>query len=31
MVQGPKAGLDGHFFAAIQTAAFEDPGLFKAR
>jgi LDH2 family malate/lactate/ureidoglycolate dehydrogenase len=30
MVDGAKAGLDGHFFAAIQVAAFEDPGRFKA-
>ena len=31
MVDGPKAGRDGHFFLAINIAAFEDPAVFKAR
>ena len=31
MVDGPKAGLDGHFCIAINIAAFTDVGTFKAR
>lgn len=31
MVDGPKAGEDGHFFMAINIGFFEDPGRFKAR
>lgn len=31
MVDGPQPGLDGHFAAAIQIAAFEDVARFKAR
>ena len=31
MVDGPKAGLDGHFVAAMKVAAFEDVEVFKAR
>lgn len=31
MVDGPTAGLDGHFVAAIKVAAFADPAQFKAR
>ncbi len=31
MADGAKAGADGHFFIAIQIAAFEDPERFKAR
>ena len=31
MEAGPRAGQDGHFFAAIDVAAFEDAGRFKAR
>ena len=31
MTDGPKAGQDGHFVAAIQVAAFEDVARFKAR
>lgn len=30
MIDGPKAGHDGHFFLAINIAAFEDPDTFKA-
>src|SRR5690606_1689490 len=28
---GPKPGMDGHFFAAISIAAFEDVTRFKQR
>ena len=31
MVDGPRAGQDGHFVAAIRIAAFEDVERFKAR
>jgi LDH2 family malate/lactate/ureidoglycolate dehydrogenase len=31
MVDGPKAGQDGHFVAAIKIAAFEEPQRFKER
>jgi LDH2 family malate/lactate/ureidoglycolate dehydrogenase len=31
MEDGPKAGQDGHFFAAIKVDAFEDVATFKAR
>ncbi|HZO26899.1 MAG TPA: Ldh family oxidoreductase, partial [Chloroflexota bacterium] len=31
MEDGPKAGQDGHFFAAIRVDAFEDVARFKAR
>jgi len=31
MARGPRAGLDGHFLAAIDIAAFEDPVRFRAR
>jgi LDH2 family malate/lactate/ureidoglycolate dehydrogenase len=31
MVDGPRAGQDGHFVAAIKIAAFEDVERFKAR
>ena len=31
MVDGPTAGADGHFFAAIDVAAFEEPARFRAR
>jgi LDH2 family malate/lactate/ureidoglycolate dehydrogenase len=31
MVDGPKAGRDGHFFLAINIAAFQEPAEFKAR
>jgi LDH2 family malate/lactate/ureidoglycolate dehydrogenase len=31
MVDGPKAGADGHFFAAIDIAAFVDPTTFRAQ
>jgi LDH2 family malate/lactate/ureidoglycolate dehydrogenase len=31
MIDGPNVGVDGHFFAALNIAAFEDPGLFKRR
>ena len=31
MEDGPKAGQDGHFFAAIKIAAFEDVSRFKVR
>jgi LDH2 family malate/lactate/ureidoglycolate dehydrogenase len=31
MVDGPRAGQDGHFVAAIKVAAFEDPARFKER
>lgn len=31
MEDGPKAGADGHFFAAIRIAPFEDVDRFKAR
>jgi LDH2 family malate/lactate/ureidoglycolate dehydrogenase len=31
MVDGPVAGADGHVFAAIDIAAFEEPARFRAR
>ena len=31
MVDGPRAGQDGHFVAAIKVAAFEEPTRFKER
>jgi LDH2 family malate/lactate/ureidoglycolate dehydrogenase len=31
MVDGPRAGQDGHFVAAIKIAAFEEEDRFKAR
>ena len=31
MEDGPTAGMDGHFVAAIKIEAFEDVGRFKAR
>jgi ureidoglycolate dehydrogenase (NAD+) len=31
MVDGAKAGVDGHFFAAVNVAFFEDPARFGAR
>lgn len=31
MVDGAKAGMDGHFVAAIKIAAFEEPRHFKER
>jgi LDH2 family malate/lactate/ureidoglycolate dehydrogenase len=31
MVDGPKAGQDGHFVAAIKVAAFEEVERFKER
>jgi LDH2 family malate/lactate/ureidoglycolate dehydrogenase len=31
MVDGPKAGRDGHFLMALKIAAFEDPVRFKSR
>lgn len=31
MVQGARAGHDGHFFLALRIAAFEDPTPFKKR
>jgi LDH2 family malate/lactate/ureidoglycolate dehydrogenase len=31
MVDGPRPGLDGHFFAAIDITAFEDVECFKSR
>ncbi len=31
MIDGPKPGLDGHFFLAIDVAAFEDPRVFRRR
>lgn len=31
MVDGPQAGQDGHFLAAIRVSAFEDVTRFKAR
>ena len=31
MEDGPRAGEDGHFAAAIRVSAFEDPARFKAR
>ncbi len=31
MEEGPRAGLDGHFVAAIHIAAFEEVDRFKAR
>ena len=31
MASGPKAGVDGHFFLAIDIAAFQDLGEFRRR
>ena len=31
MIEGPRPGLDGHFFAAIDIAAFQDIEGFKER
>jgi L-2-hydroxycarboxylate dehydrogenase (NAD+) len=31
MIEGPKSGLDGHLFLALNVAAFEDPNFFKRR
>jgi LDH2 family malate/lactate/ureidoglycolate dehydrogenase len=31
MVRGPKAGQDGHIFAALRIAAFVEPQQFKSR
>lgn len=31
MVDGAKVGADGHFLAAIDIAAFEEPTRFRAR
>lgn len=31
MVDGPKAGRDGHFFLAIRIAALEEPERFRSR
>jgi ureidoglycolate dehydrogenase (NAD+) len=31
MVEGPRPGLDGHFFAAIDIAAFQEIESFKTR
>jgi len=31
MEEGPRAGQDGHFIAAIRVGAFEEPERFKAR
>ena len=31
MVEGPRPGLDGHFFAAIDIAAFQDVESFRNR
>jgi LDH2 family malate/lactate/ureidoglycolate dehydrogenase len=31
MIDGPRAGADGHFFLALNVAAFEDVGRFKHR
>ena len=31
MVDGPQAGQDGHFFLAINVAAFEDVSTFTSR
>jgi LDH2 family malate/lactate/ureidoglycolate dehydrogenase len=31
MIEGPRPGLDGHFFAAIDIAAFQDIESFKKR
>jgi LDH2 family malate/lactate/ureidoglycolate dehydrogenase len=31
MEEGPEAGADGHFVAAIKIGAFEDPPRFKSR
>jgi LDH2 family malate/lactate/ureidoglycolate dehydrogenase len=31
MADGPKPGEDGHFFAAIDISAFQEPDRFKAR
>lgn len=31
MIDGPAAGLDGHFFLAIRIAAFEEPARFRSR
>lgn len=31
MIDGPRAGHDGHFFLALRIGAFEDPAAFKRR
>lgn len=31
MTSGPKPGRDGHFFLAIDIAAFTEPDAFRAR
>jgi LDH2 family malate/lactate/ureidoglycolate dehydrogenase len=31
MVEGPKAGQDGHFFMALKVGAFEEPRRFRQR
>ena len=31
MIEGARVGTDGHFFAAIDIAAFEDPDRFRER
>jgi LDH2 family malate/lactate/ureidoglycolate dehydrogenase len=31
MVDGPRAGADGHFFLALNVAAFVEPAVFKSR
>jgi LDH2 family malate/lactate/ureidoglycolate dehydrogenase len=31
VADGPKPGADGHFFLALDVAAFEEPARFKAR
>lgn len=31
MLDGPSAGGDGHLFAAIDVAGFEEPGRFRRR
>ncbi|MGH9839707.1 MAG: Ldh family oxidoreductase [Blastocatellia bacterium] len=31
MIDGPRAGADGHFFLALNVAAFEEVGRFKRR
>lgn len=31
MIDGPRAGCDGHFFLALRVDAFEDPARFRER
>jgi len=31
MVEGPRAGRDGHFFMALDIAGFEEPARFRSR